>query len=71
MKNLSVGSTRGNISAQSFADCPILLPSRKQQDCTVKILSYIDRKIAINRAINQNLPTLGRSSTQAEVHLAA
>ena len=60
VKNLSVGSTRGNISAQSFADCPILLPSRKQQDCTVKILSYIDRKIAINRAINQNLEAMAK-----------
>ena len=55
VKNLSIGSTRGNISAQTFADCPILLPSREHQDLAVSILSFIDRKIAINRAINQNL----------------
>lgn len=61
VKNLSVGSTRGNISAQTFADCPILLPSREQQDCTVNILSSLDRKIELNRAINQNLPTPDRS----------
>ena len=55
VKNLSIGSTRGNISAQTFADCPILLPSREQQDLAVSILSSIDRKIALSRAINQNL----------------
>ena len=60
VKNLSVGSTRGNISAQTFADCPILLPSREQQNCTVNILSSLDRKIELNRAINQNLEAMAK-----------
>ncbi len=47
--NLSSGSTRGNISAQTFADCPILLPSRERQDQLVSVLSALDRKIALNR----------------------
>src|SRR5690606_5535646 len=38
VKNLSVGSTRGNINAQTFAKCPIILPDRKQQDDLVRIL---------------------------------
>ncbi|MFM5942105.1 MAG: restriction endonuclease subunit S, partial [Dolichospermum sp.] len=28
VNNLSLGSTRGNINAQTFSNCPILLPSR-------------------------------------------
>ena len=49
VKNLSVGSTRGNISATTFAECPIYLPDRIRQDCLVDVLSTIDRKIALNR----------------------
>ena len=55
VENLSSGSTRGNISAQTFADCPIILPKREQQDILAKVLSSIDGKIALNRAINRNL----------------
>ncbi len=53
--NLSVGSTRGNISAQTFADCPIVFPPRHQQDVLVESLSNIDAKIKLNRQINDNL----------------
>ena len=55
VKNLSVGSTRGNISAKTFADCPVLLPERETQDKIVCILSMIDRKIALNKQINCDL----------------
>ncbi len=55
VKNLSVGSTRGNINAQTFANCPILLPERKQQNFLVSILSLLDDKIELNNRINDNL----------------
>jgi len=75
VENLSVGSTRGNISAQTFADCPIVAPPKYQQDTLVELLSSIDRKIALNRQINAdvspNLPWLDRSSRGAEARLAA
>jgi len=58
VNNLSVGSTRGNINAQTFAGCPILLPERKQQDFLVKILSVIDDKIEVLHQINDNLAEL-------------
>jgi len=35
------------------------------------VLSNIDRKIELNRAINQNLPTPDRSLEVGEVRLAA
>ena len=34
---------------------------KEQQEKLVAILALIDRKIELNRAINQNLPTLDRS----------
>ncbi len=60
VENLSVGSTRGNISAQTFADCPIVAPSKCQQDILVKLLSSIDCKIALNRQINDNLESMAK-----------
>ena len=53
--SFNTGSTRGNINAQTYANMPMLLPPRELQDLLVDILSVIDRKIAINTAINENL----------------
>jgi len=63
VNNLSVGSTRGNINAQSFANCPISIPEPQQQDLLVSVLSAIDNKIALNNRINDNLPKPVRSLT--------
>ncbi len=46
------------------------IPLEKQNEI-VKVLSAIDQKLAINRTINQNLPSLGHSSKVAEVRHAA
>lgn len=61
VKNLSVGSTRGNINAQTFANCPILLPERKQQNFLVSILSLLDDKIELNNRINDNLERIAKT----------
>ena len=60
VKNLSVGSTRGNISAKTFAECPISLPDRKQQDFTVDVLSSLDDKIALIRRMNVKLEQMAK-----------
>ena len=60
VKNLSNGSTRGNINAQTFADCEIIFPERVQQDILVKILSSIDDKIALNTRINAELEAMAK-----------
>jgi len=73
-QQLSAGAqqtTRGNISAQTFADCPIVLPPRHQQDVLVETLSNIDAKIKLNRQINDNLPLLDRSLIEVITRLAA
>ena len=59
--NLSNGSTRGNINAKTFADCPIILPSREQQDYLVRVLSSLEDKIQINNQINQELEAMTKT----------
>lgn len=60
VRNLSLGSTRGNINAETFKTCPINLPSRKQQDLLVKVLSALDFKIELNNQINQELEAMAK-----------
>ena len=55
VKSFNTGSTRGNINAQTFGNMEISLPPREQQDYLVSILEPLDERIAINRAINDNL----------------
>jgi type I restriction enzyme S subunit len=61
VKNLSVGSTRGNINAQTFGDCPISVPERKQQDLLVSSLSLIIDKIELNNRINAELESMAKT----------
>lgn len=68
------GKTSGLKNLQleaAFAAIPIEDISKNAQDNIVSILQGLDRKIAINRQINQNLPIPDHSSTMAEVHRAA
>lgn len=51
----NTGSTRGNINAQTYAGMPIVLPTRKQQEGIVSVLSKLDDKIEENERINKNL----------------
>ena len=59
--NLSNGSTRGNINAKTFAECPIILPSREQQDYVVRVLSSLEEKIQTNNQINQELEAMAKT----------
>jgi len=60
VKNLSNGSTRGNINAQTFADCDIVYPDRLQQDILVNTLSVIDEKIALNTRMSAELEAMAK-----------
>lgn len=55
INSFNMGSTRGNMNAQTFGKMPIPLIDRKRQDNLVNILSSIDEKIKLNRKINNNL----------------
>lgn len=47
------------------------IPPISEQKRISSVISTLDKKIALNRQINQNLPILDRSSEEAGVHLAA
>ena len=53
--SFKTGSTRGNINAKTLGNMVIPIPSRKQQDGIVNMLSSIDEKIKGNNEINKNL----------------
>ena len=60
-ENSASGSgQRYSLSIQTLEDMPILLPSIEKQQHIGKILSDIDRKIALNKAINHNLAAMAK-----------
>ena len=58
-------------SPDKIKDCTVWIPELSEQKRIGKLLCSIDRKIELNRAINQNLPTLDRSLKVVIVRLAA
>ena len=58
-------------SPDKIKDCTVWLPSLPEQKKIGQLLFDIDRKIALNRAINHNLATLDRSSEEERVRHAA
>ena len=52
-------------------DCTVWIPNLENQIKIGRILTDIDNKIALNRAINDNLAMLGHSSKVARVRHAA
>lgn len=55
VKSVDNGATRGNINAQMYADMPIEIPTRKEQDEWVSILSSLDNKIDLLNRQNNTL----------------
>lgn len=69
--NASGSGQRYTLSNDTINTIPILLPSLEEQHIIGKVLADIDRKIELNKRINDNLPSLGHSSRAEEVRLAA
>ena len=69
--NASGSGQRYTLSNETIFQIPILLPSLRVQKAIGNLLSNIDRKIELNRQINDNLAMLGRSSTRVEARHAA
>ncbi len=70
-QNATGSGMRYTLSLETLQSMPLLLPSLEEQKTIGNIFSSIDRKITINRAINQNLATPDRSSATAGVRHAA
>ena len=69
---LSSGSARDNLSQTELKKLKLIMPvTKNEQENLVSILSLIDRKIELNRQINQNLPILAHSLKVVEVRHAA
>ena len=62
---------QSSISISDVSNLKFDLPSVENQKLIVKSLKILDQKIALNRAINDNLPTLERSLAEAIIRLAA
>ena len=69
--NASGSGQRYTLSNSTINTIPVLLPSLTEQHTIGKVLADIDRKIELNKQINDNLPWLDRSSRGVEVRLAA
>ena len=69
--NASGSGQRYTLSIDTINDIPVILPELEAQHQIGDLFSNIDRKIELNREINQNLPTLDRSSEVAIIRLAA
>ena len=63
--NATGSGMRYTLSLDTLENMPLLLPSLEEQKRIGEIFSALDKKISINRAINQNLATLDRSSRAA------
>ncbi len=70
-QNANTSGSHKRIDPTNFFNIGIKLPPLAQQYEIGKLLSSLDAKIKLNRQINQNLPTLDRSSTEAGVRCAA
>ena len=73
-KQLSAAAQQTKIrhtSPDKIKDCTVWIPDLPTQEKIGRILSDIDSKIALNRAINQNLATPDHSSGVATVRHAA
>ena len=71
-QNSNTSGSHKRIDPTNFLDIELpTLPSLSEQKRIGELLSALDRKIALNRQINDNLLTLGHSLAMATTHLAA
>lgn len=69
--NASGSGQRYALSIDALNNFPVPLMPLEEQKRIGNIFSAIDQKIALNSAINDNLPTPGHSLAMATTHLAA
>ena len=69
--NASGSGQRYTLSNDTISNIPVLLPSIEEQHTIGKLLADLDRKIELNKQINDNLPMLDHSLREVEVRLAA
>ena len=68
---LGTGTTFKEVSKAPLQQYEISLPSLEEQNSIASILADLDAKIALNRQINDNLPTPDHSSAMVTTRLSA
>lgn len=71
LSKLDSGTGVPSMTFDNYYGIRVSLPSIEEQTQIAKALQLLDKKIELNRLINQNLPILDRSSEVARVHLVA
>ena len=71
LSKLDTGTGVPSMTFDSYYGIKVTLPSVEEQNKIAHILQSLDKKIDINRQINDNLPRLDRSLEVAVIHLAA
>ena len=69
--NSNTSGSHKRINPDMLLSVDVVLPPLKEQKCIGSMLANLDRKIALNRALNHNLPTPVHSSGVATTHRAA
>ena len=69
--NASGSGQRYALSVEALNSFPVPVISLQEQKRIGEIFSALDKKIELNKRINQNLPILDRSSNEGEVHRVA
>ena len=69
--NASGSGQRYALSVETLNSFPVPMIPLRNQERIGEIFSALDKKIELNRRINQNLPMPDRSSRVEEVRLAA
>ena len=71
LSKLDSGTGVPSMTFDNYYGIRVSLPSIEEQTQIAKALQLFDKKIELNRQINQNLPILDHSSEAVEVHHAA
>ena len=69
--NASGSGQRYALSVETLNSFPVPIIPLREQEHIGEIFSVLDKKIELNKRINQNLPTLDHSLKAVEVHHAA
>ncbi|MES2971404.1 MAG: restriction endonuclease subunit S [Patescibacteria group bacterium] len=61
IKSIAVGATMPSINTKLLATAPVTIPAREQQDFAAEVLDEIERKIELNRGMNETLEQIGQA----------
>lgn len=61
IKSIAVGATMPSINTKLLATAPVTIPAKDEQDFAAEMLDEIERKIELNRRMNETLEKIGQT----------